>query len=885
MLAALRLVLIAAFLATPDLSECSDPEDRDRLPVRNSELLTVVEALPISPLAMDAWVPGRVGDRDVFALAFPEGQVLWGQGLRDPDGLSWAQSRVSTRHPIYSVARAAGGRCLAAGPGTLQLLSGGLKVLDSRAIESGCRTPRLIECGSDDGRSFLVCGGSVSEIRTTGESLLVRRIREFPENVITAVASSSEDLILVSHCGGETVLTFEGRVLWESCGARVFPPSMDVFGRMISIDGVAPLGRLSTACCAAHGSGTRFLVCRGTPVGKWELVCIESLRGRISEAWKIPLPGPAYGLLESSGLVHACGGMLDGNEWQAGWVVRVDKGGSPLGQVEIPAPGRFIDEMDGLIVVHGFGRGFVVLTPELRQLWISDSPVTPVALLTADTDADGSSDAFVVGLGAPHSPPAWDIEGLKTTPGSQGGVPRVSENVRLLDQASTATLFLSNAGRLLSRAKEQERKAIELSESDTWQAIDSLLSATSLYGRLGRFDDARRVSSKTRALVLQARAVSRKAATFPLVAGATAAAVLLAGLGYSLTRRAAYKTVLVASPLASAGVSLAFAPSLAAAGPYLSVAASVLAGIVGLKSGEFLQRKRESGGKTTPQLVEELREKLAAFRHGGFGRRSLEDLPTLLNDLTPGSPVSAEYARMLDRIVREFNDAVYGQLMDIARLLRLTKYDLDLGSTLEKQAGVFSEHLLCLAHVLAANGILERSLRDTLAATAQNLHHHTTELRNRLQERPMCSLSEVLDAVLTSKAETLESAGVLVLPGSRPGGEDSVYAPRSDLLNVVENLISNAAKAMEGSPEKKLRCDVVLHRRRAILLVSDTGSGIPRSRRKRIFEHRGTSDAGGFGLPWSRRALRKYGGLVRVKQSRPGKGTVMEVALVNWAGR
>jgi PAS domain S-box-containing protein len=109
--------------------------------------------------------------------------------------------------------------------------------------------------------------------------------------------------------------------------------------------------------------------------------------------------------------------------------------------------------------------------------------------------------------------------------------------------------------------------------------------------------------------------------------------------------------------------------------------------------------------------------------------------------------------------------------------------------------------------------------------------------------------------------------------------QDVVVSADAELIRAtVLNLLINAAQALDGSG----RITVALSQRggEAIVEVRDTGPGIPRDMRERVFEPFVTTKArgGGLGLPIARRTAELHGGSLTLV-SPPGPGTVMRLAL------
>lgn len=97
---------------------------------------------------------------------------------------------------------------------------------------------------------------------------------------------------------------------------------------------------------------------------------------------------------------------------------------------------------------------------------------------------------------------------------------------------------------------------------------------------------------------------------------------------------------------------------------------------------------------------------------------------------------------------------------------------------------------------------------------------------------------------------------------------------------VIENLCKNAMDAIEGAGE--IRLDISTEQNKVIIDLSDTGKGIPASKKKQVFEPGYTSKKRGWGLglSLSKRIIENYHhGKIFVKWSEPGKGTTFRIVL------
>ncbi|MCK5783086.1 MAG: ATP-binding protein, partial [Desulfobacterales bacterium] len=97
---------------------------------------------------------------------------------------------------------------------------------------------------------------------------------------------------------------------------------------------------------------------------------------------------------------------------------------------------------------------------------------------------------------------------------------------------------------------------------------------------------------------------------------------------------------------------------------------------------------------------------------------------------------------------------------------------------------------------------------------------------------------------------------------------------------VIENLIKNAIDAMSG--QGKITISMYEEKNNAIIDVSDTGKGIPKSHFKAIFNPGYTSKKRGWGLglSLSKRIIRDYHqGKIYVRHSYPHRDTTFRIIL------
>lgn len=109
-----------------------------------------------------------------------------------------------------------------------------------------------------------------------------------------------------------------------------------------------------------------------------------------------------------------------------------------------------------------------------------------------------------------------------------------------------------------------------------------------------------------------------------------------------------------------------------------------------------------------------------------------------------------------------------------------------------------------------------------------------------------------------------------------------VVGDRTQLQQVVLNLVMNSAEAMTASPRAKriaIRCAV--QKQRVIVSISDTGRGVPVGELDRIFEafYSTKADGIGMGLSICRSIVEAHGGRIWASEAENGGGSVFSFTL------
>ncbi|MDW8105882.1 MAG: HAMP domain-containing sensor histidine kinase [Armatimonadota bacterium] len=158
------------------------------------------------------------------------------------------------------------------------------------------------------------------------------------------------------------------------------------------------------------------------------------------------------------------------------------------------------------------------------------------------------------------------------------------------------------------------------------------------------------------------------------------------------------------------------------------------------------------------------------------------------------------------------------------------------------------------------------SIRDA----TDKAHQYLNDLLSLTREESELELTEVAPAQVVREVEHLVGAHLLNPPVQIVNNIPltlRMHADRRYLMQLFLNLTLNAIQAMQyWQGERRIEYEWVEHPERTILVVRDTGPGLPPAVREHLFERSITTRVGGsgIGLMLVRHAVEKHGGTLQV---------------------
>jgi len=171
------------------------------------------------------------------------------------------------------------------------------------------------------------------------------------------------------------------------------------------------------------------------------------------------------------------------------------------------------------------------------------------------------------------------------------------------------------------------------------------------------------------------------------------------------------------------------------------------------------------------------------------------------------------------------------------------------------------------------------ALRDRLDRVLPALTAELEAVKRAADRERSTPLWRGIERAAGARRDDLAAAGVAFALPETPGLAGILVAGTApEVVFIIENLIGNAVRAVEGRASPRIAVALRVDGREAVVEVEDNGKGIPEEKHAAVFGE-GVSDraGGGHGLSESRRILALRGGRICIVRSAPGQGAVFEV--------
>ena len=173
------------------------------------------------------------------------------------------------------------------------------------------------------------------------------------------------------------------------------------------------------------------------------------------------------------------------------------------------------------------------------------------------------------------------------------------------------------------------------------------------------------------------------------------------------------------------------------------------------------------------------------------------------------------------------------------------------------------------------------SITKELALDVERLEK-VTERFSRIGSKPLITVENIIEIIsrTVDYLKSRTSSKVKINIDYNPEGKVEVPINSALFEWVIENVFKNAVDSMEGNGEITIK--ITESEKNALIDITDTGKGIPKSAFKKIFNPGFTTKQRGWGLGLSlaKRIIEEYhNGRIFVRHSEVGKGSCIRIVM------
>jgi signal transduction histidine kinase len=605
---------------------------------------------------------------------------------------------------------------------------------------------------------------------------------------------------------------------------------------------------------------------------------------------RVTAPGRISVVTSVADSLVAMGGTVPLNSsHNIGWLALVDSRGKKIAMSDHASPVTNITRVSNFIAVQGEERNLSIYDMSLTPLWDHDSPVTDAMLLPGRFAGGEAEDLVVVGTRTYRvsTADADSIRKYLDMPEFMAGAARTNGGYEL--SRLFITLYVSNEETLLQMlADDSGAAAVAFASGEVDQAVDHATTARAAAAVLGRRDRVAELSSQIHRFVSYA---GRRRSLL-------LAAFVLAALGVWVAAECMRRT---AGVVISSGATVLLFVSAAWAWKLvgdtelnpLLFSGGVIAGFVAVREQVVGKPRTRVAGAAIEDLIRALME----FLHGaGEGvpsdgvvdaaRKSVTKVSYLAQEMVDSLNDTERYAMLRKRLRSrgdDFLDTTYPRVAVVLSLAKRAGFVVHEAERMSRAADRMKAAVTTILSdpppelpILKQQLVAIKEGRDQLATAADRAWAV-------VQTNPGCSLTRSIDRILREKLEELEGADVRV---SRTRGvpveRDGIALWSFEFRFILENLVTNAVRAMRSSKERVLSIETATDGTMCSVRIGDTGVGMDETTAGKLFEAKNDERNGGFGMPNTRHRLQEHGGDIVLERTAPGEGTTFLLTIPHW---
>jgi len=247
----------------------------------------------------------------------------------------------------------------------------------------------------------------------------------------------------------------------------------------------------------------------------------------------------------------------------------------------------------------------------------------------------------------------------------------------------------------------------------------------------------------------------------------------------------------------------------------------------------------------------------------------------------------AQYGALLERLRARgetFRTIVAPHLERIAWLSRQARFVTEDARLMQVTGARIASALEIILGGSTDRSVLDAELRAVPEARRE-LVAAVERAWNEIEANPGCSIVSVFEYVAREKKDEIAGFGAVLMRRFDVGaGKDAVRMRHGELYFVIENLFTNALRAVAATKRREIGVELRSNGVMCAMRFTDTGAGMTPERAAEIMKQReGDPGGGGTGVPGTLRIVRRYGGDLVVERTEVGAGTTFLLTIPHWS--
>ncbi|HEY5133893.1 MAG TPA: sensor histidine kinase, partial [Candidatus Krumholzibacteriaceae bacterium] len=272
---------------------------------------------------------------------------------------------------------------------------------------------------------------------------------------------------------------------------------------------------------------------------------------------------------------------------------------------------------------------------------------------------------------------------------------------------------------------------------------------------------------------------------------------------------------------------------------------------------------------------------MSAFGHGGSSLKIIDRIRLHLKNWERAGSDTAARDELFANLQKTFMETVVPELKHIVMLARKARVPEETWGTILPRVGLAGQAMQAISASGREGSAAGREQHVASAlAVLGDVDESIAGIRSYLRSVFRTPVAEALERGIARFRYDHDAIMISLALASDSTAADGVFISPVVFDKILEALLSNAARATEGTADPEIVINVQWEGDYCRIDIRDNGCGIPREDWERVFErHFTTKVEGGFGLHYAREELARFDGKIFVHGSAAGSGTTMRVVL------